>query len=281
MMNSKVTLENYMKQFLLENNKKFSKNTAVAYKTNLNQYLDFYDEKYSDLENLINYKTYLEKHYQPVTIRNKLSTLRVYFKYLEKNKLIDISPFKQIVLELPVEETKMHVLTDETLKLLEDHMIKKSYTANRYHKKLAIRNHAIIELILSTGIRLSELCGLKKDDIDFSKKEIVIGNRRKRILTISTKCAFLIKSYLNMEENESIYLFSLYGKRISERTVQHFLEKISKELNIDEKINPNSLRQKYISNLLNTENFDLITAKEKIGININNVYRYYESFKMR
>lgn len=179
---SKVTLENYMKYFLLENNKKFSKNTSITYKINLNQYLNFYDDKYNDLENLIHYKMHLEECYKPVTVKNKLRILHVYYAYLEKKKFVDISPFKQTMFELPAEETKMRVLTEETLKILEDYMIKKMHTKNHYHRKLIIRNYAIIEIILITGIRLSELCCLKKLIL------ILIGN--KYVLHITRKKGF-------------------------------------------------------------------------------------------
>lgn len=243
---SKILTEKNINQFLTDNETKFSKRTVITYRINLNQYLNFIDEEYDDLGNIINYKEYLESIYKARTVKNKLRVLHVYYAYLEKQNIIDVSPFYHISFDIPVENKEICVLSAKTIKALEDHMIKETDTENDSLRRIAIRNCAITELILTTGLKLSELCNLKKSDLDCNAMKLhVKTNNNTRILSISSKCIFLIKSYMDLEDNADIYLFCGQRKRLSERSVERFLEKISKELNTGEKF-LNQSREKYI-----------------------------------
>jgi site-specific recombinase XerD len=161
-------------------------------------------------------------HSSSATRARKISTIRVFFKYLsQKTDIIEINPAQN--LETPKIEKRMpkYLSLDDSKKLLN--------TASDEKNRNSERDFAIITLFLNCGMRLSELVGINIKDIVFSEcKLTVIGKGNKeRTIYLNKACMNAINSYLQVRPKEGIdykskdaLFLSERRERISNRTVQ-------------------------------------------------------------
>ena len=171
-----------------------------------------------------------ELNSSPATRARKISSLRVFFKYLtSKAKLLDINPAQD--LETPKSDKRLprYLNLDESKRLLE-------VTENEDNRNYQ-RDYAIITLFLNCGIRLSELVGIDVKDIDFSEAKLnVIGKGNKeRTIYLNKACLQAISNYLQVRPKEGIKVDKLNSQkalflserreRISKRTVQYIVNK--------------------------------------------------------
>lgn len=179
------------------------------------------------------------------TIMLATASLRFFFKEILKKDISGVSLPKK-------EKTLPNVLTkDETRKLLESAETKKS--------KL------IMSFLYSSGLRVSELVNLKKDDINLSEK---IGWVRKgkgskdRIFSISENLCPEIKSFLDKHQN-NLYLFS-ETKPLTPRNIQKIIKKTAHKAGINKKVTPHTLRHSFATHLLEAGT-DIRVIQELLG----------------
>ena len=169
-----------------------------------------------------------EQNSKPATRARKVSTIRIFFKYLsQKAKIIDKNPAQNLETPKLNKRLPKHLNLEESKKLLavtdnED---------NRNHE----RDYAILTVFLNCGLRLSELVGINIQDIDFSENKMnVIGKGNKeRTIYLNKACVKAIGEYLavrpkngvkpdKLHSDEALFL-SERKERISRRTVQHIV----------------------------------------------------------
>lgn len=255
----------------LSNEKRFSKHTIKSYEKNLIQFKDYLAIQYQ-LED-ISKATYLEirswlvslmeEKNAPQTVNQKLSTLQSFFKYLLKINVIKENPTRKVIraktpkrLPVFVEQSKMENLFSEI-------MFENSYEGQR--------DKLILELFYSTGIRLSELLGLKETDIDFYKQTIkVLGKRNKeRIIPIGLSLQELLKSFIILKKQKfsdgDPYVFlSLKGKLLQPKAVYTIVKKYLGEITTISKKSPHVLRHTFATHMLNN-GADINAIKEILG----------------
>ena len=183
----------------------------------------------SDIHAFVSYMA-IELKSKSATRARKISTIRIFFKYLsQKAHLIDINPAQD--LETPKSDKRLHryLNLDESKRLLE-------VTENEDNRNYQ-RDYAIITLFLNCGIRLSELVGIDVKDIDFSEAKLnVIGKGNKeRTIYLNKACLQAISNYLQVRPKEGIKVDKLNSQkalflserreRISKRTVQYIVNK--------------------------------------------------------
>ena len=114
----------------------------------------------------------------------------------------------------------------------------------------------MIELLFSTGIRISELCNIKIENIDFKEQTLKIFGKgsKERILYIGNDHVLnILKKYNDLNcinENQSFFFINKFGDKISEQSVRILLNKIEKELNFSIHITPHMLRHTFATKLL-------------------------------
>ena len=172
---------------------------------------------------------------KPATRARKISTIRIFFKYLSvKAKIIDVNPAQN--LETPKKEKRIpkYLTLEDSEKLLD-------ITANEDNRNKE-RDYAIITLFLNCGMRLSELVQINIKDIMFDDcKMTVIGKGNKeRPIYLNKACMQAINNYLDVRPKEGIdykskdaLFLSERKERISRRTVQHIVEKELKHAGLD------------------------------------------------
>lgn len=178
-------------------------------------------------------------HSKAATRARKASTIRIFFKYLtQKTNLLEINPAQN--LENPKLDKRLpkYLSLEDSKKLL-------ATTADEKDNRNAKRDFAIITLFLNCGLRLSELVGINKTDIDFSEYKLtVIGKGNKeRTIYLNKACIEAVKDYLtvkplgkkdNQNSDKALFLSERHT-RISRRTVQYIVEQELHKAGLDTK----------------------------------------------
>ena len=144
----------------------------------------------------------------------------------------------------------------------------------------------IIEMLYSTGIRVSELVNIKLKDINRKDQTIIIlgkGNKE-RYVYYGTKCKQLLDLYLNNKKIESEYLFpNNHGKKLNDRTVRTIIEKNTKLAGLKIKVTPHTLRHTYATHMLN-EGADLKSVGDLLGhenLSTTQIYTHVSNERLR
>lgn len=251
--------------------KRYSVHTVIAYQNDLEEFLLFTKEKYEEVDParisasiIRSWLASLREHpIQPRSINRKLSTLRSWYKFLLKNKKVEVNPLQKI---LPPKSGKRLPVFVERIpmdRLL--HQVEFPDTFEGHTQRL------IIDLLYATGIRRSELINLKNADIDRSAKTIkVLGKGSKeRIIPISAGLLSRMDAY--QEEKEQMgfdrvpfLLVTKKGKKLYPEYVYRSVKKYLGLVTTLEKKSPHVLRHTFATHLVNN-GADLNAIKELLG----------------
>lgn len=235
----------------------YSKNTIESYKNDFIEFLTFLSGENIFLIEDINYKVlyrYLSelgsKGFKASTIERKTASIKSFFKFLVKNQIIKKNP--AVLISSPKKEKRLpNILEkDEILSLISSVPEKDA---------LSIRNKAMILLLYSSGIRISELTGLNTKNVDFKEGILNItgkGNKQ-RIVPMGEKARMIILKYLtyrkellNPIENKETLFLTKSGKRIQDRMVRYIINRYIDELSIQKHVSPHTLRHTFATHLL-------------------------------
>lgn len=265
--------------------KRLDKKTVKAYKLDLKLMLEFF-EKYNlnniSEQEIYEYILYLHDVYKPKTVKRKITVIKMTFIYLKK---------QGYNYEIENICEKYNFRQPKTLpKVIELYNVKKLYNYI-YEKKsnnssdIIKRDIAIIELLLATGIRVSELCELNISDIDTKSMKIKIYGKgsKERILTIGNP--FLLKALHEYEDTVSQsrrkYFINSKKEKISDQSVRFMINKYIKEANIKQKITPHMFRHSFATMLLE-QNVDIRYIQKMLGhssIQTTEIYTYVSMAK--
>jgi integrase/recombinase XerC len=259
-------IKNFLDYLIIE--KRYSVHTTVSYRNDLNQFNLYLSEYYSGIEfhkvEMIHVRSYmvhlLEAKLAKSTVARKVSTIKSIYKFLKKEQLISSSPVQ--LLQTPKLDSRLPVFLkeEEVVNLFEKFKFEDSFCGKR--------DKMILYLFYQTGIRLSELIGLK--DVDVRNGELkVLGKRNKeRIIPLSNNIQPLIDQYLNLKDElgfKKNYFFvtdkgnKLYEKFVY-RKVNYYLSIVSSK----QKKSPHILRHTFATHMLNN-GADLNSIKEILG----------------
>lgn len=265
---------------------KLSKHTLRSYNSDLRQYTA------SELA-IKPYVEYLFKKYKKTsTIKRKIACLKSYYKYLETEKTISTNPFKDMNLRYGKEIVLPKTISKNTLKQLHEYFFKEYKKSNTtYKKEKSHRNLLIFELLLSTGIRVSELCHITLKNIDMSNKTILILGKGKKERTIylgSSQTCSLLNNYIrNYRNKNDVYLFAGNDNKkcLSEQSVRLLLNTATKNLTQSGTINvtPHMFRHTFATTLLD-EDVDIRNIQVILGhssILITQIYTHVSNNKQK
>ena len=267
----------------LKYEKRFSNHTIINYEKDINSFINLTNKKINEIE-LEDVKKYLkvlhEKKYKSTSISRKISTIKSFFKYLEAENKIKKNPL--ILISNPKKEK--HLPTFLNYKDLE-----KLLNTPNLETKEGKRDALIMEMLYSTGIRVSELVNIKLKDINEIEKKIIIlgkGNKE-RYVYYGKQCENLLNIYMNERKQiktEEEYLFlNKHGKKINDRIIRMIIEKNSKLANINMKITPHTLRHTYATHMLN-EGADLKSVGDLLGhqnLSTTQIYTHVSNERLR
>ena len=237
----------------------YSKNTIIAYKTDLLKYFQFintYNKNYYDIEKYIQQLS--KNKYKKTTINRKINTIINFLKWCKSYKNINIKDIKNIK-NLRTEKKLPTVLTSSYINKLLDSI--------PISTPKDVRDRSIIELLYSSGLRLSELTNLKLNDIKNNQSIKVTGKGNKvRILPMTNKAYKILDLWINtyrsnyeIKESENYIYLGVRGKKISEREIQRIVKLRLGTF-------PHSIRHTFATHLLDG-GADLRVVQEMLGHN--------------
>lgn len=250
---NKELLENYINY--LKNIKNYSAHTCKAYESDLKQYVSYLNESDSDLFDNKNFVNYLfEKGLAKSTINRKLTSINNFLEWaskIEKNK--SYYKFESI----KTERKLPNILTSNYINTLINEL--------PINTPKEVRNKAIVELLYSSGLRVSEVVNLKLNDMKDNKSLRVVGKGRKvRILPVTDQAYKIINLWKKnfrtnfLKDHDNNYLFlGVRGKQLSDREVRRIVKSSTGTF-------PHNLRHTFATHILDG-GADLRVVQELLG----------------
>lgn len=254
----------------LERDKRLSLNTLQSYRRDIEQYFTYLRE--INLQNIANsnkttviaYLLYLQKKGRATsTISRNLASIRSFYQYISKNKLIDHDPTAE--LESPKVEKKLpQILSTEEVELLLEQP--------QCVDLKGFRDKAMLELLYATGIRVTELIQLDVQDLNLDIAFIRCNKgTRERMIPIGSMAIAALKEYLNksrpllIQKNDEKALFvNINGGRLTRQGFWKIIKQYKNQAQINKDITPHTLRHSFAAHLLEN-GADLRSIQEMLG----------------
>lgn len=265
MNNINECIEKFIEYLIID--KKYSENTVKSYKNDLKKYETFM--KNINIQNIKEnhikkYLKYLkDNNNDNRTINHNISTLRSFYKFLLIEKIIKDNPMEYIEMPKTKKSLPKTLSIEEIDKLLDI----------KLNDHFSYRNKAMLELMYSSGLRVSELVNVKIHDIDVSNCIIrIMGKGKKeRIVPLGDYAIKYIELYLKEHRNKLIkrelneYLFlNNHGKKMTRQGFFKILKQLAQQKNIKTDFSPHTLRHSFATHLLNG-GADLRSIQEMLG----------------
>jgi len=291
-----LSLPQLINDFLsyLRNQRNYSEKTLSGYTDDLNDFSKFFAGEYPALD-ITETDHFVVRHFlsyisdvrnlKKTSINRKLSGLKSFFRYLIREGLLEENPVDSLIrpklpkrLPIYLEENEMSTLLD-------------SITEPDF---LSVRNRAMLELLYSTGIRVSELVGVNIRSYDRIGGILrVFGKGKKeRIVPVGEPAQVWIERYYTLAEKKFPDKFSNYdaplfltksGVRISDRSLRRIIKSIIKKLSFNSVISPHSFRHSFATHMLN-RGADLRAVQELLGhvsLSTTQIYTHLSTKKLR
>lgn len=274
--------------------KRLNNKTLKAYQTDLKQFREHLSiTSISDVTSdmLESFVSTLHQSYKAKTSKRKIASIKAFFNYLEYKDLVEVNLMNKVHTKFrePVTLPKtipLHII--ETF--LSTMYAQRELAKTDYQKKCILRDIAVIELLFSTGMRISELCSLKPTDIDLHQKDILIygkGAKERKIQignddVVSILCEYKkeFKSEINGCHN---FFVNRLKKRLSEQSVREMINKYASLADIDLHITPHMFRHSFATCLLEAD-VDIRYIQQMLGhssINITEIYTHVAMSKQK
>lgn len=233
-----------------------------SYNYDINQFAGFLDKGYNNnniepIHSLL--ESYLQeliysKHLKSSTIKRKFVVLKKFFNYLERNEILHSNPFNTFSCKTSRQRNLPRVLQKSDLSRLLSSIKVQTASKSSYHKVIAIRDLAIIDLLICTGIRIGELARINVQDYNEKTNTLLIKGKgqKERILFISSDEVIaelsdwiLLRSRLN-PKCESLFV-NKYGNTFSIFGIENIFYKYRNISGINPKSTPHYLRHTFAS----------------------------------
>ena len=254
--------------------------TAVLAKTDIRQKL-----RNVAPENVKSFLGFLAtQSYSKSTVARKLATLRSFYKFCLRRGYVESHPLASI--RTPKQEKRLP-------KYLELDQINKLLLTPDDNTLLGSRDRAMLEVLFSTGVRVSELVDLNFMDVDFEGQTIRVRGKGKKQRTapIGSTAIAAINKYLDLRRSDSrsatfdptALFVNKHGQRLSTRSVRRKLDKYLAEAGLDPSISPHTLRHSFATHMLNN-GADLRSVQELLGhqsLSTTQVYTHLTTPRMK
>lgn len=270
--NSKQDLEDFKSYIIAEKN--FSEHTAKAYCSDILSYLVWMDEQSCEDVNFSKIREYLhfiqKFNYKKTTIARKISSLRTFYKYLYRERKVEINPAMSLTNPKRAKSLPKFLTPDEVEQILNNIKIE---TPAGY------RNRTILELLWATGMRVSELAGLNFGDLNLVENEIRVFGKgsKERIVLITDRAKSFLERYIESaralvpkgydigEPNENSPVFiNNTGYRLQTKTIRNVINEVVEKISLPKHVTPHVFRHSFATHLIEN-GADLRVVQELLG----------------
>lgn len=303
------TLQTWLERFMvyLELEKNRSERTLENYHHYLGRFADFYgkEKPLEDLKmiDVQQFRLMLnrmedsrhggdgvkEKTLSIKTQNYHLIALRAFLKYVTKHD----------VQTLPPEKVELSKIPERSVEFLDTEELIRIFDAVSTRSKQGVRDAAILQMLYSTGLRVSELVNLNREQVDLERKEFMVRGKGKkqRIVFLTDLAAEMLQKYLNLRTDNFDPLFISGGrgrkaekdilegekKRLSTRSVQNLVSKYARKAGVIKKVTPHTLRHSFATTLLRN-GADIRSVQEMLGhasITTTQIYTHITNSRLR
>lgn len=268
--------------------------TQKAYKTDLLQFADYIIDRGSELskDNLQAYLTELHGKYKTKSVKRKVASLKAFFNYLEYEDILPLNPLNRMRIKLHEPFMLPRTIPLETVDMILQCAYKQKQASSRTpcQMRTSLRDIAVLELLFATGVRVSELCFLRKESINLSSGEIKIYGKgsKERLIQIGNKDVLsAVSSYYSASseeiENSGWFFVNRLGQRLSDQSVRNMINRYTSLAGIKQHITPHMFRHAFATLLLE-EDVDIRYIQQLLGhssISTTQIYTHVTSKKQR
>ena len=273
----------------LKSQRGYSEHTLRNYRIDLRHFFDFFKQKQGangspdylekiDYQAIRDYLATLFSRYRRTSISRKLSAIRSFFQYLERENLTEANPTADISAPKQAQYIPAYLQVDEMFRLLE---------GPDQSTPRGLRDRALLEVIYSCGLRVSEAAGLNLSSIDYAERLVrVFGKGQKeRIIPIGSTALKAVQRYLDAtlilrqkqgkegKAQQALFL-NQQGKRLTTRSMHTIVKKYALKSQIMRDISPHSLRHTFATHLLDG-GADLRAVQELLGhVSLSTTQKY-------
>ena len=291
-----TTLQTQQKKYLeyCQFQKRLDAKTLKAYRIDLSQFLVYVTNcniASVTPDTLEKYIARLHQMYKPKTVKRKIASLKAFFHYLEYKDILERNPFNKIQIKFREPTTLPKTIPLHTVETFLYTIYQQWQNAKTdYQRKNALRDAAIIELLFATGMRISELCSLKREDVNLRECTILIHGKgsKERIIQIGSEdVVAILKEYRNTFESQilkcSHFFANQNGSALSDQAIRRMINKYTSIAAIELHITPHMFRHTFATCLLEAD-VDIRYIQEMLGhssINITEIYTHVAMSKQR
>jgi len=267
MNNLQQAIDNFLQHCRYEKN--LSEKTIYFYNLDLIQFKSFVcNNNYPDIIQEIN--KYHLKHYlreisgwKIKTVKRKIASLKAMFNYLEFEDIITINPIRRIRISLKEANCLPKALTKHEINA----MLKEAYHAinnvakSKYAYLEKVRNATVVELLFSTGARVSEIANLKLEDLDRKSGSLMLrgkGNKERIIQICNADTLTLIEIYIVLFAEKinaagGYLLINRFENKLSDQSIRNLVNAIAIKAEISKKVTPHTFRHSFATLLLEND----------------------------
>lgn len=261
-------IESFLKYISSE--KRYSKHTTQAYRKDLDQFVLFLQTEF-EIEDISEAKhvhlrawivSLMEGELSPKSVNRKIATLKSLYKFLLAREYVELNPASKLKPLKTEKDLPSFVKENEIATLLDQIQFSDEFSGKR--------DQLVLELFYATGMRLSELTGLRDSDVNYYDRTLkVLGKRSKeRIIPLSESLLLLLSNYIKLKEKEGMnsdfLILTDSGKEAYPMFVQRKVKSYLGAVTTLSKKSPHILRHSFATHLLN-KGADLNAVKDLLG----------------
>ncbi|WP_017185483.1 tyrosine recombinase XerC [Alkalibacillus haloalkaliphilus] len=270
-MNTDHLIDQFRQFLIVERNA--SPHTVNQYVADLQQFNQFLSREVISHFNAVNYsdiRLYLTELYNSglsrVSASRKLSSLRTFYYYLEKENIVEHNPIEYVSMPKRDKKIPQFFYAEELERL---------FNVEDCSQPLGQRNQALIEILYATGIRVSELVQIKLKDFDYTLGTILVHGKgnKERYVPFGAYAQTAVKEYIEDGRKELIskskqevdqLFINFRGTPLTDEGVRYILNDMMKRAALTSSIHPHKLRHTFATHLLN-EGADMRSVQEMLG----------------
>lgn len=290
-MELKTLIEKYLNYCELQ--KGLNLKTIKAYRIDLEQFNTFSknQKEYSEKVAICNFVESLHSNYKPKSIKRKIATLKAFYEYLACEEFISDNPFNKIHLKIKEPIILPKIIPERVLtKILNAAYQTLEECKTVYSKRCVIRDIAVLELLFATGLRVSELCNLKAEDVNLSDSYIKTFGKgsKERIIQICTPDVLTAlkrykKCFKAKIDNTGYFFVNRLSNRLSDQSVRFMINKYVNQISSPVHVTPHMFRHTFATMLLESD-VDIRYIQQILGhssITTTEIYTHVSTAKQK
>lgn len=235
--------------------KQLSPNTIKAYRIDLQQFWTFTGGAWADQNMLNQYIKYLNQQFAPRSAKRKLASIRAFYHEMKMKGELEENPFDRLHIRIHSPRQLPRIIPSQTV----HDLLQSAYDSYIPGSRWILRDIVVLELLFSTGLRVSELCALSRDTFlltDSGLRLLINGKGRKeRIIQITTpeliRLAKIYCTEFSKEiQDQGAILFNQKGRSLSPPSVRRIINKYLKRIGVSSHVTPHMFRHTFATSLL-------------------------------